>query len=484
MSNFSKIVLITLLVFCSLLCTVNARRDRRLSRRSKRAIEWGPDIVGPYCATRRDGCCPGRIDSCSVPILGTLCYCDEFCDRTRSDCCPDFYSFCRNQQTTPAPIKTPCIYNSRPYAFNTTVKNNCNLCTCAVSSTSSTGFDWRCETNVCLIRDKIINGVNDRNLGWQASNYSKFWGMTLNDGIRYRLGTYKPDGLVLSMNPIEVQHNGRLPANFDSRQKWPGFVHGVRDQGNCASSWAFSTAALASDRLSIESGGLARDDLSPQNLLSCNHYGQNGCKGGYLDRAWWYMRKRGIAVDDCYPYSSGNSGKRGTCRIRRSLGANCPSGVGRVQRLFEATPPYRISMSERDIMAEIEMNGPVQATFRVKDDFYMYKSGVYRYANIQPDAVPPEQDKYSYHSVRIIGWGLDRGPAGNLKYWLCANSWGTDWGESGYFRIERGSNECEIESFVLGVWGKVEGDEELRRTLEESREQRGREMFAANNPGK
>lgn len=37
-----------------------------------------------------------------------------------------------------------------------------------------------------------------------------------------------------------------------------------------------------------------------------------------------------------------------------------------------------------------------------------------------------------------------------------ANSWGTDWGEDGYFRIVRGSNECEIESFVLGVWAKVD----------------------------
>lgn len=36
-----------------------------------------------------------------------------------------------------------------------------------------------------------------------------------------------------------------------------------------------------------------------------------------------------------------------------------------------------------------------------------------------------------------------------------ANSWGTAWGEGGHFRIARGVNECEVETFVVGVWGRV-----------------------------
>ena len=60
---------------------------------------------------------------------------------------------------------------------------------------------------------------------------------------------------------------------------------------------------------------------------------------------------------------------------------------------------------------------------------------------------------------------------------LCANSWGQDWGENGYFKILRGVNECDIESFVLGVWGKVEGDIELRELLTQYRLERQRENF-------
>jgi len=50
---------------------------------------------GEYCSKRIGGCCEGRVDDCSTPILGTLCYCDKFCNRTDNpDCCPDYYSAC------------------------------------------------------------------------------------------------------------------------------------------------------------------------------------------------------------------------------------------------------------------------------------------------------------------------------------------------------------------------------------------------------
>lgn len=53
------------------------------------------DLTGDYCGGSTRRCCDGRIDSCAIPILGTLCYCDQFCNRTDSnDCCPDYWSVC------------------------------------------------------------------------------------------------------------------------------------------------------------------------------------------------------------------------------------------------------------------------------------------------------------------------------------------------------------------------------------------------------
>lgn len=51
------------------------------------------DAGGRYCQ-EQDLCCRGRDDHCALPYLGATCYCDLFCNRTISDCCPDFWDFC------------------------------------------------------------------------------------------------------------------------------------------------------------------------------------------------------------------------------------------------------------------------------------------------------------------------------------------------------------------------------------------------------
>lgn len=46
-----------------------------------------------------------------------------------------------------------------------------------------------------------------------------------------------------------------------------------------------------------------------------------------------------------------------------------------------------------------------------------------------------------HHAVRVIGWGVENG----LPYWLVANSWNTNWGDKGIFKILRGDNEVAFE---------------------------------------
>ena len=53
------------------------------------------------------------------------------------------------------------------------------------------------------------------------------------------------------------------------------------------------SSAVASDRLSIESEGAIKEELSPQHMLSCDKNGQDGCTGGRVDRAWYFLRKFG-----------------------------------------------------------------------------------------------------------------------------------------------------------------------------------------------
>lgn len=92
-----KHLLLTVVVL--LLMVEERTAERILSRRTKRELA-SPlhvggirDPYGSYCQ-RRGGCCPGRDDLCTVPYLDTICYCDLFCNRTVSDCCPDFWNQC------------------------------------------------------------------------------------------------------------------------------------------------------------------------------------------------------------------------------------------------------------------------------------------------------------------------------------------------------------------------------------------------------
>ena len=86
---------------------------------------------------------------------------------------------------------------------------------------------------------------------------------------------------------------------------------------------------------------------------------------------------------------------------------------------------------------EIKARGPIEAGMFVPPDFYHYRSGVYKHTI-------SKKSEFG-HAIKIIGWGVEKG----IPYWLCANSWGTKWGEDGFFKILRGKNECQIESRTM-----------------------------------
>ena len=53
------------------------------------------------------------------------------------------------------------------------------------------------------------------------------------------------------------------------------------------------------------------------------------------------------------------------------------------------------------------------------------------------------------HAVVAVGYGADKKTG--EKFWIVKNSWGEDWGEEGYFRIRRGTDECSIESIAVSA---------------------------------
>ncbi|GBP24916.1 Uncharacterized peptidase C1-like protein F26E4.3 [Eumeta japonica] len=317
----------------------------------------------------------------------------------------------------------------------------------ACVNTTSTLGETRCTQKTCLMSETLAEYVNQINLGWTATTYPQFSGKTLKDGLKYQLGTFplRPE----TRHMVSVTYEpGALPASFDARTQWPQYVTPVQDQGWCGSDWAVSTAAVLADRFAIQSKGHLTERLSAQALLSCNTRGQQGCKGGHIDTAWQFATKHGLVSESCMPYEAQTK----KCPFPLSYNATklpCSGKYG-TSRVYRSGPPSKLS-TDKDIKYEIMKWGPVQAIITVYQDLFHYRAGVYRHIDYG-DSVS------GLHSVRVLGWGEEKGQ----KYWLIANSWGPEWGEGGYMRVAHDDRATSLKFVVTTLASVAEHDKRRR----------------------
>lgn len=207
-----------------------------------------------------------------------------------------------------------------------------------------------------------------------------------------------------------------LADSVDWRTK--GYVTAVKDQGACGSCWAFSVVEAMEGHLFNVTGKLV--DLDPQQLVDCaGEFGNEGCGGGFMDRAFEYIIKYGLEAEKDYPYT----GRDDACHYNPALViANC-SRFSYVDKTEDAL---------KEAVATV---GPISVGIDA-DSIFFYSSGIF---------YDPNCGDWTDHAVLAVGYGTEAGE----DYWLVKNSWGTGWGEDGYIRMARNKDDmCGIATFA------------------------------------
>jgi MYXO-CTERM domain-containing protein len=191
-----------------------------------------------------------------------------------------------------------------------------------------------------------------------------------------------------------------------------------KSQGSCGACWAFGAMAVIEAQYNIEAGDPRWDlDLSEQAMLSCS---DGDCGGWYSEEATAYLTKYGAVTEECMPYEA-------------------DALVPCFEVCDEYDDPWTITSvtwgsTDTFTMKTMLQHGPLVAHMVTFEDFDYYESGVY---------TPTTKDIGGGHVVSIVGWDDGDGA------WIGKNSWGTDWGEDGFFRIEYYASAIQVFSPYL-----------------------------------
>ena len=212
-----------------------------------------------------------------------------------------------------------------------------------------------------------------------------------------------------------------LPESFDWREK--GAVTPVKNQEQCGSCWAFSTTGDIEGSWFLSGNQLT--SLSEQDLVDCDHNGDQGCNGGLPSQAMQYViNAGGIESEKAYPYYASDQ----QCKYNSKV----PT-----KKVAATISSYeRVSQDEDQMAAYLVKNGPLSIGINAQW-MQFYNSGISNPKVCNPAGLD--------HGVLIVGYGVEN----STKFWIIKNSWGEDWGEQGYYRIVRGVGKCGLNRMVV-----------------------------------
>eukprot|EP00930_Biecheleria_cincta_P072045 TRINITY_DN5948_c0_g1_i2.p1 TRINITY_DN5948_c0_g1~~TRINITY_DN5948_c0_g1_i2.p1 ORF type:complete len:396 (-),score=37.62 TRINITY_DN5948_c0_g1_i2:149-1246(-) len=250
----------------------------------------------------------------------------------------------------------------------------------------------------------------------------------------------------------EMLSRAMLPKSFDWRD-----VNGVSlvttDVNQhipqyCGSCWIHGTTAALNDRIKVMRQGKFPDVmLSRQAIMNCvpapdGHGDPPGCNGGDTWMIHKYLSTNKTPDESCMPYQARNMGCAADTVCR-----NCLPDKGGCWPVKNWTgygvSSYGQVSGEADMMSEIYARGPIACSFAT-DSAFMFN---YTQNALKHEGVYVSDKNYTVddldHTMEVTGWGET---ASGIKYWVIRNSWGTYWGNSGWLKLKRGTNQLLSES--------------------------------------
>eukprot|EP00927_Polykrikos_kofoidii_P051680 TRINITY_DN4546_c0_g2_i1.p1 TRINITY_DN4546_c0_g2~~TRINITY_DN4546_c0_g2_i1.p1 ORF type:complete len:618 (-),score=75.75 TRINITY_DN4546_c0_g2_i1:71-1924(-) len=230
--------------------------------------------------------------------------------------------------------------------------------------------------------------------------------------------------------------SGTSYATWDTNERIPKF---------CASCWAHGVTSALGDRIAVmRHGAWPRINLAPQVLINCQAGGS--CSGGDPAGAYAYISRHGITDATCQNYMA----EDGVCSAEGRC-MNCAPGNVEHKLVWpgkcgSVVDPIVFHVSEYgsvrgalNMKAEIFARGPISCGLEATAGFVGYTGGIYSENLLLP---------VLSHQVGLSGWssaGPDEDVPEGVLYWIGRNSWGTYWGEGGWFRIQMYERNLGVE---------------------------------------
>jgi len=213
----------------------------------------------------------------------------------------------------------------------------------------------------------------------------------------------------------------------------------AKNQGNCGSCWLFSAMGAFESVINIREGCAELDpDLSEQYVLSCLP-AAGSCNGGNIENCVFYYINstsptgnyhNGVITEECFEYQS-NFDYIPSCSDKP---ANWEDFLVPILDYSESWTFEYIPQLRDTIKSLVYQKGPIMVYFWASQRFIRWGAFHKQSWQYYPD-YNENCPNFVNHGITVVGW-KDDPSIGNGGYWICKNTWGTNWGYNGFFNIE------------------------------------------------